>query len=160
MWQPCLGIEYASSQWYDSTYTQEGFFLFGGCVKVECYILMFPCCSPWCSPSFQCVPQECSQYISPYLISFAPKFSLFSYISEPKGDTPSSHKTCYFWEPPKFQFFWVMDNMTWPVVKGKFRKRTLVAAHLIPVMSDWNWIWGIFLNPLYGHESFQRQFQK
>jgi hypothetical protein len=78
-------------------------------------------------------------------MSFAQSSPFLSYTAEPKGDTLSSHKTCYFGEPPKFQFFWVMDNMKWPVVKGKFRKRTLEAAHLIPMMSNQNWYMGDFL---------------
>jgi len=105
-------------------------------------------------------PKRFRNSISPYLISFAQNSPFLSYIAETKGDTPSSHKTCYFGEPPKFQFFWVMGNLKWPLVKGKFRKRTLEAAHLIPVMSNQNWCRGGFWNPLCGHGRFQRQFQK
>jgi hypothetical protein len=126
-------------------------------ILYSCILMLF---SMMFSKFLMCFPRGVRNSISPYRISFAQSSPFLSYIGETKGDTPSSHKTCYFGEPPKFQFFWVMGNLKWPLVKGKFRKRTLEAAHLIPVMSNQNLFRGGFWNPLCGHGPFQRQFQK
>jgi hypothetical protein len=123
----------------------RGFFSLGwgeGGMLYSCVPMLFSMMSSKFPNVF---PRGVYNSISPYLTSFAQSSSFLSYIAEPKGDTPSSHRTCYFGEPPKFQCFWVMGNLKWPIVKGKFRKRTLEAAHLIPVMSNRNWYMGDFL---------------